>query len=95
MPRKPRRIKQQRRPIDADQMTHLIRGWSMDVDPRKYGSKDGRFPFRDDVHRRQLWDENKERIMAGIADGSIHLEIGCRPFPVDKVPAAMADYEVN
>lgn len=59
MPVKPLKPKQ-RKGLTENQKTHLLNGWSLD-------SRDGRnpgFPFRDEDHRRELWFEHREELMA-------------------------------
>lgn len=79
MPRK--RVKSKKRVqkgLSDDQLQHLLIGYSID----------GSFPFRDDEHRRQLWELHKDRLLT--------VEIcpdGLRERKPGTYPAAWFDYE--
>jgi hypothetical protein len=48
--------------LTLDQEQHLVEGWCLDG-CKPAGAKLG-YPFKDEVHRRAVWEANRERIMA-------------------------------
>lgn len=64
--------------LSENQVLHLLLGFC-------FNSFEGReldFPFRDEAHRRQLWQENRDRLIRrGVGDGGVLVrrEPGTRP----------------
>jgi hypothetical protein len=79
--------------LTGRQTEHLLYGFCLPFDPAEYGHRDIKFPFRDEAHRRQCWQENREYIMSLEGIERVPGVFGHTPLRKGKKPAAMLDYD--
>jgi hypothetical protein len=80
--------------LTGRQIENLFWGWNLAVSSEytDHHPEDPWFPFRDDDHRRECWQRNREFLLSLLGKGKIPGVFG-PGFGKNEIPRAMKDYE--